>query len=159
MTGEVHEIATRRAVRQLITVPDSPDLSIKILGPARIESPLAALLDARQTTEHYVDEGDRVLLDDPLAAMSGCTEMVVGRWRRRFVHIPMALAVSKRNQVDPHGRFWKRPGSHRDSVHDGAAGNRPMSTRTQPSASFRAQSVHTRPEGVRSGERRRYQRA
>ncbi|MGH3777433.1 MAG: hypothetical protein ACRDRR_17200 [Pseudonocardiaceae bacterium] len=35
------------------------------------------------------------------AAMSGRTGMVVGRWRRRFVHIPMALAVSKRNQVGP----------------------------------------------------------
>jgi 6-phosphofructokinase 1 len=40
------------------------------------------------------------------AAMSGRTEMVVGRWRRRFVHIPMGLAVSKRNQVDPHGDLW-----------------------------------------------------
>jgi 6-phosphofructokinase 1 len=40
------------------------------------------------------------------AAMSGRTEMVVGRWRRRLVHIPMALAVSKRNQVDPHGDLW-----------------------------------------------------
>ena len=39
-------------------------------------------------------------------SMSGRTEMVVGRWRRRFVHIPMALAVSKRNQVDPHGDLW-----------------------------------------------------
>jgi 6-phosphofructokinase 1 len=39
------------------------------------------------------------------AAMSGSTEMVVGRWRRRFVH-PMALAVSQRNQVDPHGDLW-----------------------------------------------------
>jgi len=40
------------------------------------------------------------------AAMSGRSEMVVGRWRRRFVHIPMAMAVSKRNQVDPHGDLW-----------------------------------------------------
>ncbi|NMI01766.1 ATP-dependent 6-phosphofructokinase [Pseudonocardia acidicola] len=40
------------------------------------------------------------------AAMSGRTEMVVGRWRRRFVHIPMSLAVSRRNQVDPHGDLW-----------------------------------------------------
>jgi len=40
------------------------------------------------------------------AAMSGRTEMVVGRLRRRFVHIPMALAVSRRNQVDPHGDLW-----------------------------------------------------
>ena len=31
------------------------------------------------------------------AAMSGRTAMVVGRVRRRFVHIPMPLAVSKRN--------------------------------------------------------------
>jgi 6-phosphofructokinase 1 len=38
--------------------------------------------------------------------MSGRTEMVVGRWRRRFVHLPMALAVSKRNEVDPHGDLW-----------------------------------------------------
>ncbi|MGH3788788.1 MAG: ATP-dependent 6-phosphofructokinase [Pseudonocardiaceae bacterium] len=75
MTGEVHEIAARRAARQLITVPDGPDLSIKILGPARIESPLAALLDTRQTTEHYVDEGDRVLLDDTVGMVRarGCT--------------------------------------------------------------------------------------
>jgi 6-phosphofructokinase 1 len=40
------------------------------------------------------------------AAMSGRTEMVVGRWRRRFVHLLMALTVSKRNQVDPHGDLW-----------------------------------------------------
>lgn len=31
---------------------------------------------------------------------------VVGRWRWRFVHIPMAVALSKRNQVDPHGDLW-----------------------------------------------------
>jgi 6-phosphofructokinase 1 len=66
VTGGVHEIAARRAARQKITLTGGPDLSIKTLGPARIESPLAALLDARQTTEHYVDEGDRVLLDDTL---------------------------------------------------------------------------------------------
>jgi 6-phosphofructokinase 1 len=40
------------------------------------------------------------------AAMSGRTAMVVGRLRRRFVHIPMSLAVSRRNQVDPHGDLW-----------------------------------------------------
>jgi 6-phosphofructokinase 1 len=63
----VHGIAARRAKRQLISAADGPDLSIKMLGSARIESPLAALLDTRQTTEHYVDEGDRVLLDDTLS--------------------------------------------------------------------------------------------
>ncbi|MFB9376121.1 ATP-dependent 6-phosphofructokinase [Kineococcus gynurae] len=40
------------------------------------------------------------------AAMAGRTNMVVGRWRRRFVHIPIHLAVSARNQVDPHGDLW-----------------------------------------------------
>jgi 6-phosphofructokinase 1 len=40
------------------------------------------------------------------AAMSGRTEMVVGRYRRRFVHIPMAAAVSRRNQVDPQVDLW-----------------------------------------------------
>lgn len=39
-------------------------MPIKTLGPSRIGSPLAALLDARRTTEHYVEECDRVLLDD-----------------------------------------------------------------------------------------------
>ena len=29
-----------------------------------------------------------------------------GRYRRRFVHIPMAAAVSRRNQVDPQGDLW-----------------------------------------------------
>jgi 6-phosphofructokinase 1 len=67
VTGEVHRIAARRAKRQLIAVAGGPNLSIKTLGSARIESPLVALLNTRQTTEHYVDEGDRVLLDDTLS--------------------------------------------------------------------------------------------
>jgi 6-phosphofructokinase 1 len=40
------------------------------------------------------------------AALAGRTEMVVGRWHGRFVHIPMPLAVSHRNQVDPDGDLW-----------------------------------------------------
>jgi 6-phosphofructokinase 1 len=40
------------------------------------------------------------------AAMAGRTAMVVGRWRGRFVHIPTALAVSHRNQVEPSGDLW-----------------------------------------------------
>jgi 6-phosphofructokinase 1 len=38
--------------------------------------------------------------------MSGRTEMVVGRYRRRFVNIPMGMAVSRRNTVDPNGDLW-----------------------------------------------------
>jgi len=40
------------------------------------------------------------------AAMSGRTETVIGRWRGRFVHVPMALAIRQRNTVDPHGDLW-----------------------------------------------------
>jgi 6-phosphofructokinase 1 len=40
------------------------------------------------------------------AAMSGRTEMVVGRWHGRFIHLPMPLATRHRNTVDPHGDLW-----------------------------------------------------
>jgi 6-phosphofructokinase 1 len=40
------------------------------------------------------------------AGMAGRTETVVVRWRRRFVHIPMGLITSHRNQVDPDGDLW-----------------------------------------------------
>lgn len=40
------------------------------------------------------------------AAMCGRTEMVVGRWHGRFVHVPIPLAIRERNQVDPSGDLW-----------------------------------------------------
>ncbi|GAA2361194.1 ATP-dependent 6-phosphofructokinase [Saccharopolyspora halophila] len=40
------------------------------------------------------------------AAMAGRTETAVVRWRRRFVHVPMSLITSRRNQVDPDGDLW-----------------------------------------------------
>jgi 6-phosphofructokinase 1 len=40
------------------------------------------------------------------AAMAGRTELVVGSWRSRFVHVPIPLAVAGRNQVDPDGDLW-----------------------------------------------------
>ena len=40
------------------------------------------------------------------AAMSGRTQTLIGRWRGRFVHVPMALAIRQRNSVDPHGDLW-----------------------------------------------------
>jgi 6-phosphofructokinase 1 len=40
------------------------------------------------------------------AAMAGRTETVVGRWRGNYVHVPMALVVGGRNQVDPNGELW-----------------------------------------------------
>jgi 6-phosphofructokinase 1 len=41
------------------------------------------------------------------AAMSGRTEMVVGSWHGRFVHVPMALAIRERQTVDPNGDLWQ----------------------------------------------------
>jgi 6-phosphofructokinase 1 len=57
-------------VVELPRVQPTPDFSIATLGPCRIASPMVPLLDGRQTTEHYVDEGDRVLFDDTLAGIN-----------------------------------------------------------------------------------------
>jgi 6-phosphofructokinase 1 len=43
------------------------DLVVTTLGPATFDSPLAAQMQARASSVHYVDDGDRVLLDDTLA--------------------------------------------------------------------------------------------
>jgi 6-phosphofructokinase 1 len=40
------------------------------------------------------------------AAMAGKTEMVVGRWHGRLVHVPIKAAISKRNVVDLQGDLW-----------------------------------------------------
>ena len=40
------------------------------------------------------------------AGMAGRTNVVVGNWKGEFTHVPIALAVSRRKQIDPDGRFW-----------------------------------------------------
>jgi 6-phosphofructokinase 1 len=40
------------------------------------------------------------------AAMAGRTEVVVGRWHGRFVHMPIPVVISRRNTVDPDGDLW-----------------------------------------------------
>jgi len=40
------------------------------------------------------------------AAMSGRTNMVVGFWHHQFTHVPIALAVTERKKIDPHGTLW-----------------------------------------------------
>ncbi|MEZ5331143.1 MAG: ATP-dependent 6-phosphofructokinase [Thermoanaerobaculia bacterium] len=40
------------------------------------------------------------------AAMSGRTEMVVGLWHGRMVHVPMRLVASGGKRVDPEGDLW-----------------------------------------------------
>ena len=40
------------------------------------------------------------------AGMAGRTNMLVGFWNGNFTHVPIPLAVSFRNQINPHGRLW-----------------------------------------------------
>ena len=46
---------------------DGFDLTVRTLGPCRIDSPLAELLYDRRTSHHWVDASDRVLVDDTAA--------------------------------------------------------------------------------------------
>jgi hypothetical protein len=48
-------------------------LHVKALGEGRIESPLGPLVARQGTTQHYVDESDRVLFDDTLALLGDRT--------------------------------------------------------------------------------------
>ncbi|KAA1424583.1 ATP-dependent 6-phosphofructokinase [Mumia zhuanghuii] len=40
------------------------------------------------------------------AAMAGRTDMVVGRRRHRFVHVPIPLVIERRHSVSPDGDLW-----------------------------------------------------
>jgi 6-phosphofructokinase 1 len=40
------------------------------------------------------------------AGMAGRTGMVVGFWNHQITHVPIALAVSTRKTIDPHGSLW-----------------------------------------------------
>jgi 6-phosphofructokinase 1 len=48
----------------------SSDFEVATLGTCRIESPLSTILGSRRTTQHYVDEGDRVLFDDTIGMVT-----------------------------------------------------------------------------------------
>ena len=41
------------------------------------------------------------------AAMAGKTKLLIGLMHDEFVHIPIAVATSKRNYVDPDGSLWR----------------------------------------------------
>ena len=40
------------------------------------------------------------------AAMAGNTEMLIGQWHGRFVHVPLPLATRFRKQVDVNEDLW-----------------------------------------------------
>lgn len=41
------------------------------------------------------------------AAMSGRTDMVVSFWNHYFAHVPLAVVVRRRKQIDPNGNLWQ----------------------------------------------------
>ncbi|PIE72012.1 MAG: diphosphate--fructose-6-phosphate 1-phosphotransferase [Deltaproteobacteria bacterium] len=40
------------------------------------------------------------------AGMSGRTNMLVGHWNNHFTHVPIAMGVAARRQLDPRGKLW-----------------------------------------------------
>ncbi|MDB4931971.1 MAG: diphosphate--fructose-6-phosphate 1-phosphotransferase, partial [Myxococcaceae bacterium] len=40
------------------------------------------------------------------AGMAGRTDAVVGRWHRRFTHVPLSLITGDKKRVDPDGSQW-----------------------------------------------------
>ncbi len=40
------------------------------------------------------------------AGMAGKTEMLLGQWHHRLVHVPIAAAIAERHRVDPTGPLW-----------------------------------------------------
>ena len=41
------------------------------------------------------------------AAMAGRTGMLISEWNNTFVHVPIQMAVSKKNKVDPESPLWR----------------------------------------------------
>jgi 6-phosphofructokinase 1 len=40
------------------------------------------------------------------AGMAGRTNMLVGRWKDEFTHVPIPMAVAACKQINPEGRLW-----------------------------------------------------
>ena len=41
------------------------------------------------------------------AGLAGRTNLMVGYWNQHFTHVPIALAVARRRQLDPHSAEWR----------------------------------------------------
>lgn len=41
------------------------------------------------------------------AGMAGKTDMLIGYWNNHYTHVPLAMAVSARKKIDPHGLLWQ----------------------------------------------------
>lgn len=75
------------------------DVNVKYIDPSYIiRSAPASATDSvfcLQLAQHAVH-----------AAMTGRTNMIVGVWCNRFVHVPISTAISEHKQLDPEGATW-----------------------------------------------------
>lgn len=128
--GHAVVVAAEGAAQELIAEDDGRERTDKT-GNARLKDVGVFLRD--RITRHFCDAGGEVTLKyiDPSytirsvpaspsdsvycwnmarnavhAAMAGNTEMLIGRWHGRFVHVPMPLATRQRKQVDPTDDLW-----------------------------------------------------
>jgi 6-phosphofructokinase 1 len=128
--GHAVVVVAEGAAQELIAEDQGCERTDKT-GNARLKDVGVFLRD--RITRHFVDAGVEVTLKyiDPSytirsvpaspsdsvycwnmarnavhAAMAGNTEMLIGRWHGRFVHVPMPLATRRRKQVDPTDDLW-----------------------------------------------------
>ena len=40
--------------------------------------------------------------------MAGRTDLMVGFWKNRFTHVPLALVAGRRKHLNPDGEVWRR---------------------------------------------------
>lgn len=128
--GHAVVVVAEGAAQELIADAERSELSDKS-GNARLKDVGVFLRD--RITNHFKSAGREVTLKyiDPSytirsvpaspsdsvfcwnmarnavhAAMAGNTEMLIGRWHGRFVHVPMELATRSQKRVDPTDDLW-----------------------------------------------------
>jgi 6-phosphofructokinase 1 len=76
------------------------DFSIKYIDPSYLIRSLPA---------NAVDSEFCLILGQHAvhAGMAGYTDMVIGDWNHHYTHVPIALAVAHRKQLDPRGPAWQ----------------------------------------------------
>jgi 6-phosphofructokinase 1 len=90
----------RRSIAEYFAKRDK-EVTIKYIDPSYI---------IRGIPANSVDSEYCLLLGQHAvhAGMAGRTDMVVGYWNQHFTHIPIAVVVARRKQLDPGGDVWQR---------------------------------------------------
>ena len=90
----------RQRIREHFAARDLP-VDVKYIDPSYIiRSQPANALDSSfclMLGQHAVHAG-----------MAGRTDMMVGFWNHRFIHVPLSLVADRHKQLEPHGEIWQR---------------------------------------------------